>query len=106
MPTYQFPGASPFVDAAPSAQLLDSRLRARARGLEPISRIQSALGQACHAVDTAQAAIIAEAKSWRTVLATALEAADAAIAHAEEGLGLAKSAPEPQPATNRPARSR
>lgn len=92
MPTYSFPGASPFVDGASSAQHLDARLRARARGLEPISRIQAALGQASHAAPENRVAIISEAKAWRNVLATALEAADAAIAHAEEGLGLAVKA--------------
>lgn len=96
MPTYVFQGCAPFVEgAADTLGLTDARLRALARSQVPVSRVQSALGQAANAKPDQQAAILAEAEKWRAIAAVSLAGIDAAIAAAKQGLGLAEPAPEP-----------
>lgn len=96
MPAYHFTGCGPFLEAAAdSLGLADARERALARSQVPVSRVQSALGQAANAKPDQRKAIIAEALKWRAIAAVVLAGIDSAIADAKQGLGLVEPIPEP-----------
>lgn len=96
MSPYHFTGCAASIDrAAESLGMADARDRALARSQVPVTRVQSALGQAVNAKPDARAAIFAEALKWRAIAAVALAGIDAVIADAKQGLGLAEDAPSP-----------
>lgn len=90
---YHFTGCGPFVDsAADSLGLNDARHRSLARAMEPVKRVQTAIGRAADARPDHQVEIFAEALKWRSIVAVVLAGIDAAIADAKAGLNLADEA--------------
>ena len=88
-PIYQFLGMSPYVDrAARSLGLVDERMKGKARNIEHLARIQTALGQATRAGVEDRQAIFSQALDYRGSLATALLAAELAIADVAAAVGL------------------
>jgi len=86
---FQFVGVSPYVErAAESLRLLDPRLIGKARNIEHLARIQTALGQASRSSPDDHQAIFEQALAFRESLAVALLAAELAITDVAEALGL------------------
>jgi hypothetical protein len=86
---FQFIGVSPYVDrAAEALKLADPRLIGKARNIEHLARIQTALGQASRSSPEDRAAIFEQALAFRSSLAVALLAAEYAIVEVAEALGL------------------
>lgn len=91
--TFQFLGVAPHVDRAAGALgLRDERMKGKARNIEHLARIQNALAQATQAAPELRQAIFDQALDFRGSLATALLAAEFAIAEVAGALGL--SAPD------------
>lgn len=86
---FQFTGVSPFVDrAAKTLGLDDARLLGKARNIEHLARIQTALGQAAQSSADNRQAIFEQALGFQKSLAVALLAAQLAIVETAEALGL------------------
>ena len=86
---FQFVGISPYVDqAARAITLHDERMKGKARNIEHLARIQTALGQAMQAAPDDRSAIFAQALAFRESLAAALLAAELAIRDVAEALSI------------------
>jgi hypothetical protein len=86
---FQFTGVSPYVDqVAETLGLDDARLIGKARNIEHLARIQTALGQASQASADNREAIFAQALAFEKSLAVALRAAQLAIYDVAMALGL------------------
>jgi hypothetical protein len=86
---FQFVGISPYVDqAAEALTLKDERMKGKARNIEHLARIQTALGQAMQVAPDDRSAVFAQALAFRESLAAALLAAELAIRDVAEALAL------------------
>jgi hypothetical protein len=86
---FQFTGVSPYIDrAAKVLKLADPRLIGKARNIEHLARIQTALGQASQSSADDREAIFEQALAFQQSLAVALLAAQLAIVNTAEALGL------------------
>lgn len=86
---YPFIGVAPFVErAAEKLGLVDPRLKGKARNLEHLARIQTALAQASQSASDDRQAIFDQALACRNSLAVALLAAELAIVDVARALNL------------------
>ncbi len=86
---YQFVGILPYVDrAAEVLGLRNDSMKGKAKRIEHLARIQTALGQTTQANQDERRAIFSQALTYRESLAVALLAAELAIVEVANSMGL------------------